>query len=81
MRKGSLPVIGRLNRYFNWLKTINTAEPEMNPAITGRLSNWARNPRRSKPQASRSRPEPNASVAARVMYSAEPGVAIGDSTE
>ena len=53
----------------------------MKPAMTGRLSNWARKPRRSRPQASSSSPEPSASVAASTRYSGEPGAAIGASTE
>lgn len=68
------------NRYFNWLTTISTAEPEMKPLTTGRLSNCDRKPRRSKPPASNIKPDSNASAAASTMYWGEWGAASGLST-
>ena len=65
---------------MSWLTTMSTAEPEMNPEITGRDSSCDRKPRRSRPQARIIPPDISASVAASTMYSAEPGVASGLST-
>jgi len=66
---------------FIWLIRINHAEPEMKPLTTGRLSKLARKPSRNRPMASTIRPDISAKAAAIDTYCADPGTAMGLSTE
>ncbi len=55
---------------FNWLVAIRMPEAVMNPAITGWLRKFARNPSRNAPIASSTRPDRNARVIAASAVSA-----------
>ena len=55
---------GTPSKNLSWLMTINTAEPEMKPLTTGRLSNCDKNPRRNMPTVRIKTPDNSAKTAA-----------------
>ncbi len=61
----------------SWLTAIWMPDAVMNPETTGWLRKFARNPSRSRPMASSSRPETSASAMAAPKYSGDPCAASG----